>query len=72
MVPPHPFRERHIGKNNLKKELPMNRKSIFSLILILLLAAVSIFGLPFMTHKIEQHAESLTPTVTATPQPNDD
>lgn len=50
----------------------MNRKSIFALILILLLAAVSIFGLPFMTHKIEQHAESLTPTVTATPQPNDD
>ena len=56
----------------MEKELPMNRKSISALILILLLAAVSIFGLPFMTHKIEQHAESLTPTVTATPQPNDD
>ena len=50
----------------------MNRKSIFSLILILLLAAVSIFGLPFMTHKIEQHAETIMQTVTATPQPNDD
>ena len=56
----------------MEKELPMNRKSISALILILLLAAVSIFGLPFMTHKIEQHAESLTPTVTAMPQPNDD
>ena len=50
----------------------MNRKSILALILILLLAVLSILGLPFMTHKIEQNAESLMPTVTATPQPNDD
>ena len=50
----------------------MKRKSVFALILILLLAAVSILGLPFMTHKIEQNAESLMPTVTATPQPNED
>ena len=50
----------------------MNRKSILALILILLLAVISILGLPFMTHKIEQKAESLTPTVTATPQPNED
>ncbi len=56
----------------MEKELPMNRKSIFALILILLLAAVSILGLPIMTHKTEQKAESLTPTVTATPQPNED
>ena len=49
----------------------MNRKSILALILILLLAVLSILGLPFMTHKIEQNAESLTRTVTATPQPND-
>ena len=50
----------------------MNRKSLFALILILLLAVLSILGLPFMTHKIEQHAESITPTVTATPQPSED
>ena len=50
----------------------MNRKSIFVLILILLLAAVSILGLPIMTHKIDQKAESLTPMVTATPPPNED
>ena len=50
----------------------MNKKSIVVVLLIVLLAAVSVLGLPFMTHKIEQNAESLTPTVTATPQPNDD
>ena len=50
----------------------MNRKSIFALILILLLAAVSILGLPFMVDRMEQRAESFTPTVTATPQPNED
>ena len=50
----------------------MKRKSVFALILILLLAVLSILGLPFMTHKIEQNTESLMPTVTTTPQPNDD
>jgi len=50
----------------------MKRKSVFALILILLLAVLSILGLPFMTHKIEQNAESLMPTVTATPLPDDD
>ena len=49
----------------------MNKKSMIAVGLIVLLAAVSVFGLPFMTHKIEQNAESLTRTVTATPQPND-
>ena len=56
----------------IEKEHSMNRKSLFALILILLLAVLSILGLPFMTHKIEQHAESITPTVTATPQPSED
>ena len=50
----------------------MNKKSMIAVLLIILLATISVLGLPFMTHKIEQHAESLTPTVTATPQPNDD
>ena len=49
----------------------MNKKSMIAVLLIVLLAAVSVFGLPFMTHKIEQNAESLTPTVTATPLPDD-
>ena len=49
----------------------MNKKSIMAVLLIVLLAAVSILGLPYMTHKIEQNAESLTPTVTATPLPDD-
>ena len=50
----------------------MNRKSISALILILLLAVLSILGLPFMVDRMEQRAESFTPTFTATPQPNDD
>ena len=50
----------------------MNKKSMIAVLLIILLAAVSVLGLPFMTHKMEQHAESLMQTVTATPQPNDD
>ncbi len=50
----------------------MNKKSIVIVLLIVLLATVSILGLPFMVDRIEQHAEALTPTVTATPQPNDD
>ena len=50
----------------------MNKKSMIAVLLIILLAAVSVLGLPFMTHKIEQHAESITQTVTMTPQPNND
>ncbi len=50
----------------------MNKKSMIAVLLIILLAAVSVLGLPFMTHKMEQYAESLTPTVTSTPLPNDD
>lgn len=50
----------------------MNKKSMIAVLLIILLAAVSVLGLPFMTHKMEQHAESLMPTVTSTPLPNDD
>ena len=50
----------------------MNKKSMIAVLLIILLAAVSVLGLPFMTHKIEQHAESITRTVTMTPQPNND
>ena len=50
----------------------MNKKSMIAVLLIILLAAVSVLGLPFMTHRIEQHAESLTSTVTVTPLPNDD
>ena len=50
----------------------MNKKSMIAVLLIILLATISVLGLPFMTHKIEQNAESLTRTITATPQPNDD
>ena len=34
----------------------MNKKSMIAVLLIVLLAAVSVFGLPFMTHKIEQNS----------------
>ena len=50
----------------------MNKKSMIAVLLIILLATISVLGLPFMTHKIEQHAESITQTVTMTPQPNND
>ncbi len=49
----------------------MNKKSIIAVLLIVLMAAISVLGLPFMTHIIEQNVESITPMVTATPQPND-
>ena len=49
----------------------MNKKSVIAVLLIVLLAAVSILGLPFMVDRIEQHAESITSTVTATPVPDD-
>lgn len=50
----------------------MNKKSIILVSLILLRAAVSILGLPFMAGQIKRKAESVTPTVTATPLPDDD
>ena len=50
----------------------MNKKSVIVVFLIVLLAAASVIGLPFMVDRIEQHAGILTPTVTATPQLNDD
>ncbi len=42
----------------------MNKKSVIAVLLIVLLAAVSVLGLPFMVDRIEQHAESITSTVT--------
>lgn len=50
----------------------MNKKSIIAVLLIILLAAASILGLPLMAHRIEKYAESVMPTVTATPLPDDD
>ena len=50
----------------------MNKKSIFAVLLIILLAAVSILGLPLVVHRIERQAESVMPTVTTTPLSDDD
>ena len=50
----------------------MNKKSIIAVLFILLLAEASILGLPLMTHRIERYAESVMPTVTATPLPDND
>ena len=50
----------------------MNKKSVIAVLLIVLQATVSVLGLPFMVDRIEQHAESITSTVTSTPLPNDD
>ena len=47
----------------------MNKKSFFAVLLILLLAAASILGLPLMTHIIERRAENAAPAVTASPVP---
>ena len=47
----------------------MNKKSFFAILLILLLAAASILGLPLMTRSIERRAEKTTPAVTASPIP---
>lgn len=49
----------------------MNKKSVIAVLLIVLLVAVSVLGLPFMVDRIEQHAESITSTVTVTPVPDD-
>ena len=50
----------------------MSKKSIIAVLFILLLAAASILGLPLMTQRTERYAESVMPTVTATPLPVDD
>ena len=50
----------------------MNKKNIIAVLFILLLAAASILGLTLMAHRIERYAESVMPTVTATPLPDDD
>ena len=50
----------------------MSKKSIIAVLFILLLTAASILGLPLMAHRIEKYAESVMPTVTATPLPDDD
>ena len=50
----------------------MSKKSIIAVLFILLLTAASILGLPLMAHRIEKYAESVMPTVTATPHPDDD
>ena len=47
----------------------MNKKSFFAILLILLLAAASIVGLPLMTRSIEHRAENAAPAVTAAPAP---
>ena len=49
----------------------MNKKSVIAVLLIVLLAAVSVLGLPFMVDRMERRTESLTFTVTATPLPDD-
>ena len=50
----------------------MNKKSIIAVLLIILLAAVSILGLPLVDQRIDRQAESVMPTVTATPLSDDD
>lgn len=50
----------------------MSKKSIIAVLFILLLTAASILGLPLVAHRIERQAESVMPTVTATPLPDDD
>ena len=47
----------------------MNKKSILSVLLILLLAAASILCLPLLARRIERRAENAAPAVTATPVP---
>lgn len=47
----------------------MNRKSILAILLILLLAAGSILGLPLFARCVERKAENAVSTVTATPAP---
>ena len=48
----------------------MNEKSMIAVLLIVLLAAVSVLGLPFMVDRMELNAETIIPMVTVTPLPN--
>lgn len=45
----------------------MNKKSIAVVCLLLLLALISVLGLPLMTRSMERRAESLVRMVTAAP-----
>ena len=47
----------------------MNKKSVLAVLLILLLAAASILGLPLLARSIEHRAENAAPAVTASPVP---
>ena len=47
----------------------MNKKSFFAILLILLLTAASILGLPFLARSIERRAENAASAVTASPVP---
>ena len=45
----------------------MNKKSLFAVLLLLLLAAGAVLGLPLMAREIEKKAEALTVTATSDP-----
>jgi hypothetical protein len=47
----------------------MNKKSVIAVLLILILAAVSVLGLPCVVRKVEEAAESSLVMVTAAPEP---
>jgi len=47
----------------------MNKKNFFAILLILLLAAASVLGLPLLARSIERRAENSVPAVTASPVP---
>ena len=47
----------------------MSRKNILVVLVILLLAAASLLGLPRMVRRIEEKAESAPVVVTCTPDP---
>lgn len=47
----------------------MNRKSILAVLVILLLAAAALLGLPRMVRRIQEQAESAPVVVTCTPEP---
>lgn len=47
----------------------MNKKTIIAVLLIVLLAAVSILGLPLAVRSVEYRTEKAAPTVIVTPEP---
>ena len=47
----------------------MNKKSVSAVLLILLLAAASILGLPLLARSIERRAENAVSAITASPVP---